>query len=383
MSNGRLRVLQIVPCLSRGGAERLVLNLSAQLKLLGHEVLIVQLRPDIAYEELKTDLNIELANSSVYYSVFGKNVINTSEFDQIVDEFRPDVIHSHLLDSEFVSRNRIVKNTAYITHWHGCPSLTQPIPFSNWFSKESIWKWNTKRILKTQYAKSKTHFLCISNFIGKYIQDRVGVKTSDLTVIHNAIDLTHFRPMNLEKKAGFRLISIGSLQRNKNHRFLFEVMRKLLDNGFTDIHLDVCGVGPEMQNLQDAIEKMQIGSNVKLHGVVSDPEKQLNQSHLLVHSAWHEPFGLVFIEAMACGIPVVSFNTGGPAELITDGLNGYLVEKDDLTAFAAKVKQLYENREQMEELGKHGIEHAKTFGLTEYAKKVENLYNQRLAVIRK
>jgi len=378
-----MKIVQLIPCLSRGGAERLVLNLANQLQQLGHEVLVIQLRPDNAYPELEAPLDVKLASSSVYYSIFGKSAIETKAFDKLVAEFKPDVIHSHLLDSELVSRCNPLKNTVYITHWHGCPSLTNPIPFSEWLSKESVWKWNTKRILSNQYNKSNTYFICISEFIAQYVKDRLHVDESSLSVIHNAIDLQLFKPINVPKKEGFRLINIGSLHRNKNHQFLFKVMLNLIKQGFEDVFLDVYGDGPEKQQLQNQIEQLNLQKHVTLHGVVNDPEVQINRAHLMVHSAWHEPFGLIFIEAMACGIPVVSFNTGGPAELIKNNESGYLVPKDHLTEFTDKVKRLYQNRSNLTVLGNNGIKHAAQFGLNEYAKKVESLYEKRLAVVRK
>jgi glycosyltransferase involved in cell wall biosynthesis len=160
-------------------------------------------------------------------------------------------------------------------------------------------------------------------------------------------------------------------------------MLNLLKQGFDDVFLDIFGDGPERDQLQSQIEQLNLQKHITLHGIVDNPEVQINQAHVMVHSAWHEPFGLIFIEAMACGIPVVSFNTGGPAELIKNGKNGFLVQKDDLNGFTNKVKQLYENRDELQVLGKKGIENAAKFGLNEYAKKVETLYEGRLAIVRK
>jgi glycosyltransferase involved in cell wall biosynthesis len=377
-----MRVAHVVPSLIKGGAERLALNICGELEKLGHEVLIISLRDDNRYPELSAE-KVRIANSSVYYSLLGSDQIETAGYEAIIDEFKPDVIHSHLVDSELVSRHNPRKNVAYITHWHGCPSLTNPVPFSDRFNREFIWKWNTKRRLLQNYDSCNNHFLCISEFIQNYVKENLGAKNSETTVIHNAIDLNRFKPIRTEKKSGFRLISIGSLQMNKNHPFLFKAVRKLLDDGLNDVHLDVYGEGPEHEFLSSEIKRLELSGHVILHGIVSDPDVQLNRAHLLIHSAWHEPFGLIFIEAMACGIPVVSFNTGGPAELINDGENGYLVPKDDLEGFCLRIKDFYNNREQLKVVGQNGTQHAKQFGLTEYVKKIEALYKQRLAVVRK
>jgi glycosyltransferase involved in cell wall biosynthesis len=378
-----LRILQVISSLQRGGAERVVLDLSKKLAELGHDVRIVQLRPETAYSELDVNITITVAPSCVYYSVLGTDKIDISNFESVVDSFAPNIIHSHLIDSELVSRNNPRKGIAYITHWHGCPNLTNPVPFKQRLSREFVWKWNTKRILLNQYKACQNHFICISNFIGDYVKANLNAGKTDITIVHNAIDITRFRPLNQAKSYGFRLINIASLHKNKNHKFLFEVVRTLIDHGLSDVYMDVYGEGPELESLGLLIQEMNLSDHVKLLGVVDDIEIQMNKSHLLVHSAWHEPFGLIFIEAMACGIPVVSFKTGGPAELINDGENGYLIEKDDLNGFVEKVKYFYHNREQLDVFGKRGIESAAKFGLDDYAKKIEAVYTNRLAEIRK
>ncbi|MGB0918202.1 MAG: glycosyltransferase [Flavobacteriales bacterium] len=377
-----MRILQVVPTLERGGAERLALNISSELRTLGHEVMLISLRRANYYSEL-TQGSVQIANASVYYSLLASDQIITDGYESIVNEFEPDVIHSHLVDSELVSRHNPRKDVAYITHWHGCPSLTNPVPFAERFNREYAWKWNTKRRLLQNYQVCSNHFLCISEFIQKYVKENLSAEESETTVIHNAIDLSRFRPIETKKKDGFRLISIGSLQKNKNHMFLLGVIKNLLESGLNDVYLDIYGEGPEHDFLNDEIKKLNLSDHVVLHGIVNNPEMQLNQAHLLIHSAWHEPFGLIFIEAMACGVPVVSFNTGGPAELIKDGENGYLVEKDDLETFSSRIKGFYDNREQIEAFGQNGIKHAQQFGLTEYVKKIEALYKKRLAVIKK
>lgn len=378
----RLRIIHVIPSIIKGGAERLALNITERLADLGHEVMLLSLRDDNRYPELSSK-HVRVANAQVYYSFLGKDMIDISEYESAIDEFQPDIIHSHLIESELVSRHNPRPEIAYITHWHGCPSLTNPTPFWAQFNKEFVWKWNTKRRLIRNYKACNNHFLCITDFIQSYVTENLGVKDSEIEVLHNAIDLNRFRPIKTEKKSGFRLISIGSLQKNKNHRFLLNVVRNLIDEGLNDIHLDIYGEGPEHDFLNAKIKRLGLSDHVKLNGIVSDIEVQLNQADLLVHSAWQEPFGLIFIEAMACGIPVVSFNTGGPSELINDGENGFLIQKDDLEGFCSRIKDFYNNREQLDVIGRNGIQHAKHFGLAEYVKKIEGLYQQRLAIVRK
>ena len=106
-----MKVIQVVPSLIKGGAERLALNITNELIKLDHQVIIVSLRDDNRYPELPTE-NIRITNSNVYYSLLGSDVIEITDFESIIDDFQPDVIHSHLIDSELVSRSTQEKK------WH-------------------------------------------------------------------------------------------------------------------------------------------------------------------------------------------------------------------------------------------------------------------------
>jgi len=374
-----MRIAQIIPALPKGGAERLVLNLCRQLSIRGHDVLVISFTHENKYFDLSSGCNIKVIRSKIHYSILGASVIQTAEYNRIIDDFKPDIIHSHLIDAELVSRNRTSNSIRYVTHWHGCPELINPIPINKIFSKDTMWKWNTKRILKKQYRDCRNHFLCISGFIKGYVQKNLGINENDISVLHNAIDLGLFRPIPIKKKAGFRLINIGSLQSNKNHMFLLALMRKLINAGYDDLYLDIYGEGPELNRLLEEKTKLGLDEKVVFHGIVDNIEEQLNQAHVLVHSAWHEPFGLILVEAMACGIPVISFNTGGPAELIKEGFTGYLTEKDDLETFADRVTMLYGDMEKLDLLGANGQKFAQSFGLEAYTQQVESLYEKLLS----
>ena len=77
---------------------------------------------------------------------------------------------------------------------------------------------------------------------------------------------------------------------------------------------------------------------------------------MLLLTSKFEPFGLVMPEAMSCGLPVVSFDCPyGPAEIITDGEDGFLIKNRDIHAFADKVCQLIENPPLRKEMGKQAI----------------------------
>jgi len=220
LTDQKLRIIQVIPSLCKGGAERLTLDLSYRLVQQGHEVLIITFRTQNDHIELSKGLNIEVVPSEVVHSFAGNGVFNTTEFDRKVKQFKPDVIHSHLLEAEFVSRLTVKSNILYITHWHGCHSPTNPRSFSDHFKKDTWWNINSIRQLKKGYKKCNNQFLCISDFIRGYVKNTIGPNDNQLHVILNGTDLSNFKYENVQRNgAEFSLISIGSFHTYKNQVF--------------------------------------------------------------------------------------------------------------------------------------------------------------------
>lgn len=96
--------------------------------------------------------------------------------------------------------------------------------------------------------------------------------------------------------------------------------------------------------------------NVEIHPAVPDIMERYKESSMLLMSSLYEPFGLVLVEAMSCGLPVVAFNCPyGPADIINDGTDGFLVENRNIEAFADRVCQLIENDDLRQRMGKSAI----------------------------
>ena len=91
----------------------------------------------------------------------------------------------------------------------------------------------------------------------------------------------------------------------------------------------------------------------------------------------YEPFGLVLPEAMSCGLPVIAFNCPyGPADIITDGQDGFLVKNRDINAFAEKVCLLIENPELRKTMGQAGIYSSKRYDVSSIMPMWKELFKQ-------
>lgn len=103
-------------------------------------------------------------------------------------------------------------------------------------------------------------------------------------------------------------------------------------------------------------------ANITIHEPISDIIEKYKESSILLLTSRYEPFGLVLPEAMSCGVPVVSFDCPyGPADIITDGVDGFLIHHRSIEDFANKVSQLMDREELRQKMGTAGIESSRRY----------------------
>ena len=124
--------------------------------------------------------------------------------------------------------------------------------------------------------------------------------------------------------------------------------------------LNVYGNGELKQFYENVVQAKKL--NIIIHPAVSDIMDKYRESSMLVMSSLYEPFGLVLPEAMSCGLPVVAFDCPyGPADIIKNGVDGFLVEDRNIEAFANRVCQLIEDVELRRKMGKAAIQSAQRY----------------------
>ena len=161
-----MKILFVTQSLGKGGAEHLVLDLAHSF-LMDYEdvtVKIVSLSGLNEFQELSKGLDIEVCNSRIELSIKGKNTIEISDYERIVDEFKPDVIHSHTYLAELVSRENVRSGITYFTHVHNHFPEFENLVLATIFNKKRITRYFERiRILK-KYKKSNNQFITISNY---------------------------------------------------------------------------------------------------------------------------------------------------------------------------------------------------------------------------
>lgn len=158
-----------------------------------------------------------------------------------------------------------------------------------------------------------------------------------------------------EKKAELmskKAISVGRLDAQKGYDLLIDSWSKVVEKNPEWI-LEIFGEGRDFFELSKKIKKMKLEKKIILKGVTKDIEKEYLDSSLYIMTSRYEGLPLVLLEAVACGLPAVSFDCqSGPKDIIKDGITGFLVESYSIMELAKKINILIENQELRVEMGK-------------------------------
>lgn len=146
--------------------------------------------------------------------------------------------------------------------------------------------------------------------------------------------------------APLRLFSCGRLHRVKGHQDLLTSLRLLLDRGI-DVQLDIAGEDDAggsgyRAELQAHLDALDLSAHARLLGAVSGAEvrRHLLAADVFVLASWHEPLGVAYMEAMACGVPTIGTDAGGVHELIDHGESGLLVPPQSPEVLAEAIAML-------------------------------------------
>lgn len=213
--------------------------------------------------------------------------------------------------------------------------------------------------------------------VSSHIADLVKSITSssyDPVVIPNGVDTNLFLPgsgnrkywsdrSGIDLEGKFVLCSVSSLQPYKGHSLVLEAIDKLKKNAPALVYL-VAGQGRMEYELKNQVKRFGLSERVAFLGPVdhSDIPDLLRSSDLLVQISQPEPgegFGIVFLEACACGLPVIGSRVGGIPDVVKDGETGFLVDPENPAEIAEAIEKLMNDEPMRRSMGQNGIQWAR------------------------
>ncbi|HWB62698.1 MAG TPA: glycosyltransferase family 4 protein [Chitinophagales bacterium] len=388
MPGEQLRILLLIRNMALGGgAESLVFNTYQELKKReGVKVKLIafQAAPDangtnaVFFEEqLKDDPDFHYCSSYVRLSVLKKNEADLKSYCEIVETFRPHIIHSHLFTAEIISREVLFKGVKYFTHTHDNMKQFRNFSFNTLLNKELLTNYYEKIHLIAKYKQCNNRFISISEDTTAYFK-QVLPKTLSRNIypLDNAIVTETFAKINTKRSLDkIRIVNVGSFQAKKNQKFLIETGAELLRRGL-DFEITLLGGGGLYNEVKDLVKRNNLESRVNMPGNVANTAVYYSAANLYIHTATYEPFGLVLLEAMASGLPVIALNGRGNRQLIEDGHNGFMLDEQNATKFADIIQKVVSDEKLYNTLSANAVKFARKYDIVAYVDKLLAIYNQ-------
>lgn len=375
----KLRILHLITDLGKGGAERYLLDLCNELKKRGDvEFHIASLLPNNEYATLSADLPVSFLNYQPH-TILGNN--EQLEYKNLLDRFKPDIVHTHRFLAEFLSSFHVSPKITYVCHGHdnmiqfskpSIPSFLNRNKLTNLYEK--------KLIIRRKFSKAACYFIANSKHTYEYFVSVLPKQQqTNVRLIEYGFNYNKFRNPAEIKLPGsgkeIRLINVGSFQDKKNQVFLVRVAHLLKLRGIP-FHLEFLGSGKNFEKIKTLIGNLGLQQEISLSGNVDKVEERLRKSHLYVHAATYEPFGLVFLEAMASGLPCISLDGQGNRDLIIQNKNGILLTNEDPEIFSDEIIRIANNSMIYKEMSAFGKVFAAQYDIATKTEELVTFYKE-------
>jgi glycosyltransferase involved in cell wall biosynthesis len=170
------------------------------------------------------------------------------------------------------------------------------------------------------------------------------------------------------------LVTLGRLVVRKNNTELLDIFKDI--SASFDCHLVIMGDGPEKLVLEKRVRENGLENKVTLTGRVGEEKFQIMAaSDIYVSTAVHEGFGLVFLEAMESGLPVVCYDNGGQVDFLINGTTGFLIKLGDRSKFSDRLKELLLASDIRVNMSRHNQEYIKGFYISQCADSYLKIFN--------
>lgn len=337
---------------------------------------------NVTSKERINEFKIELINRNICINEveFNRNPLSKNnlkaykKLKEIIRHNKFDLIHCHTpiaaMLTRFASRNARKLGTKVIYTAHGF-HFYKGAPLKNWLLYYPIEKWMARytdvliTINKEDYARVK------NKFKAKRVEYVPGV----------GIDLERFNKVKIDKdlkrneldlsKDAFVILSVGELNKNKNHEVVLKAIAKI-NNPI--IHYVICGQGQLEGYLKKLSKDLGIINQVHLLGYRKDIAEIYKVTDIFVFPSYREGLPVALMEAMANGLPVVCSKIRGNSDLIEDGYGGYLVEPTNVHGFAEYIERLISDAQLRKNLGSFNLKKAGKYAIENVALQMKRIY---------
>ncbi|MBI3087370.1 MAG: glycosyltransferase family 4 protein [Candidatus Omnitrophica bacterium] len=373
----RLRLMLVISSSELGGAERVVQLLCRSLDVERFAPAVV-CPPSAAMERIAGERGMAYWPLAFPVPVRWRAV---RQLARLIREHRPDIIHTHLILADLYGMLacRIARGPVWVSTIHG-PNYLLP-----WGSPlERAQRWCLGWFYRALYQACDGVATC-SEAVKQAVSSGLGIRVapSKTTVIHNGIALQPFSAaLNGASRRAARptVVCVSNFAPFKGHEVLVEALRRLTSPN--PVRCLMVGDGPTRGRIERAVQAAGLSQAVEFLGFRDDVPAILREADAVVLPSHWEPFGLVILEAMAAGVPVVATAAGGVPEIVTDGETGLLVPPGDARAMAQAVARVLSEEPLRQRLVAQAAELVRTRFTAEAMARAYERWYEHLAAVR-
>lgn len=372
----KIKVLYVLPAGERGGAEVVFLNIVENLNRSLFEPFVIALKDGPFISELQDKgLTPIVLKTNRIRSV--KNFFEITKFIRnFIESQQIDVVHCNGTLAQIYggfAAGRMGARCIYHLH-------------------DSVeWSWNAQGLVhllaQSSFAvgrffsgkRNRMQFIAVSKYVAEKFQQTWSSR-KNIQVIHNSIVVSNAATTANDNPV---VTWIGRLQRWKGAHIFIKAAETIRKNHpeveFKVVGGTLFGIEPEYEKeLHDLAKSLNLGSSLKFFGHQSSVESFIQSADIVVHSSVRpEPFGLVILEAMSAGRPVIASNEGGPLEIVDDGVTGLLIRPNDPQELANAVIKLLQDKTLRTSLGQAARERVQTvFNPSKMIHALEAVYSE-------
>lgn len=362
------KVLIVMSAIDVGGAQRFCLNLAMYLSSIDYDYHVVFLRKGKSKK-----LREEFVEHDIKFSELDSNSVALSLPKLILKIWAeyPDVILSSVGNVDFIA------SIAKLFSPHSKLVLRKAnVVFDSQKSKQNLMK------LRFEAMVCSRMVALTNEMRDDYIQ--YGFSSEKIAVINNMLDLKYIQKRCAEKHEMFEwfsnptgkiIIANARMVPEKRYDVLIKAFL-LVINECPEAKLIILGDGMMRAEIERMIPEKE-KNKIALLGFQNNPYFYLKNSDIFVLTSDYEGFPNVLIEAMACGLPVVSTDSKtGPKEIIRDGFDGYVVARGDFKTLANKILKIINNDAICSEFGKNAAKSSRKYEVDTIAKQYVDLFEK-------
>ena len=323
-----MKLTFVTSTLHAGGSERVMSLLANTFAQKGYEVEIVCINKHLVFYPIDEKVKVWFAEDEVKSPSILKKVFWLRNH---IKNDRPDVVIAFMLEVYCVTLASLI-------------GVSVPVISSERIDPHFFGR--AKGLLRWLLLRRTTHLVVqtvrIKDFYSAKLQSRT-------TIIPNPVtDKVFSLTPTLKQK---RIIAVGRLAYQKNYPMMFRAFAKV-HHDFPDWQLVVYGNGPQKEEIRGMIERLGMEGHIILAGKSDHVVEEMNKSSLFVMSSDYEGMSNALLEAVCVGLPVISTDVSGARDLITEGVNGYIVPVGNERALTLALSSMLSSPEKMDEMGR-------------------------------